>query len=138
MVDQPIEQSAGQACGAESFGPFVKWQVAGDHRGAALIALRDHLEQKLGVDLGQRHEAQLVDDQQFDAGQLLLQARQAAFLAGLHQLVDQRGGGGEAERDGPRLLRRGQRGVTHGQRPDRIPRLLEWPAVTHPRSSEFE
>ena len=40
------------------------------------------------------------------AGHLLLQAQQPAFVAGLHQLVDQGGGGGEA--DGEALLAGGQ------------------------------
>jgi hypothetical protein len=91
-----------QAFGAEGFGPFVERQVAGDHRGPALIALRDQLEQQFGAGLGQRYEAQLVDDQQFDGNHLLLDAKEPAFVARLHQLVDQRGGGGEA--DGHALL----------------------------------
>jgi hypothetical protein len=40
------------------------------------------------------------------ASHLFLDAQQAAFVAGLHQLVDQRGGGGEA--DGHALLAGGQ------------------------------
>jgi len=39
------------------------------------------------------------DDQQFDTDQLLLQAEQAAFVSGFHHLVDQRRGGGEADRE---------------------------------------
>ncbi|CUH34252.1 hypothetical protein JSE7799_01047 [Jannaschia seosinensis] len=85
---QPVEQCAGQAFGAEGFGPFVERQVAGDHRGAALIALRDQLEQELCAGLAQRHEAQFVDDEQLDGGLLLLQAEQTALVARLHQLVD--------------------------------------------------
>ena len=46
-MGQAVEESAGQPFGAEGFGPFVERQVAGDQRGAALIALRDQLEQEL-------------------------------------------------------------------------------------------
>jgi len=73
VVCQPVEKGAGQALGAEGFGPFVEGQVAGDQRGAALIALRDQFEQELGAGLGERHEAQFVDDEQFYGSQLLLQ-----------------------------------------------------------------
>ena len=38
------------------------------------------------------------NDQQLDCGQRLVQPQQAAFVTGLHQLVEQRGGGGEADR----------------------------------------
>lgn len=84
VMGQPVEKGAGQAFRAEGFRPFVEWQVAGDHGGAALIALRDQLEQQLGPGLGERHEAQLVDDEQLDAGHLFLQAQQTALVAGLH------------------------------------------------------
>jgi len=87
-----------QAFSAESFGPFVEWQVAGDHRGTALVALRDQFEQQLGTGFEQRHKTEFVDDQQFDGGQLLLQTDQAAFVARLHQFVHQRRGGGETYR----------------------------------------
>ena len=97
VVSWPIEQCSGQAFCAEGFGPFVEWQVAFDHRGAALIALRDQLEQELGTGLGQWHEAQFVDDQQLDGCHLLLDAEQTALIAGLHQFVEQGSGGGEAD-----------------------------------------
>ena len=79
VVGQPVEQSSGQAFGAEGFGPFVEWQVAGDHCGAALIALRDQLEQEFRAGLAQRHEAQLVDDEQLVSGHLLLEAQKTAI-----------------------------------------------------------
>ena len=52
---------------------------------------RDQFEQELGAGLAQRHEAQFIDDQQFDLGQLALEAHQAFLIAGLHQFVNQRG-----------------------------------------------
>ena len=74
MVGEPVEQSAGQALGAEGFGPFVEGQIAGDHGGAPLVALRDQFEEQLGASLAQRHEAQLVDDQELVSDHLFLQA----------------------------------------------------------------
>lgn len=86
--------------------PFVKRQVAGDQRGTPFVALRDQLEQQLGAGLAQGHEAQLVDDQELVTHNLFLQTQQPTFIAGLHQFVDQRGGGGEADRQA--LLAGGQ------------------------------
>lgn len=106
VVGQAVEKGAGQALGSEGFGPFVERQVAGNQGGAALVALRDQFEQQLGAGFAEWNEAQLVDDQQLAGGHLLLQAQEAALVAGLHQFVDQRGGGGEA--DGEALLTGGE------------------------------
>ncbi len=51
VVGQAIEKSAGQSLGSEGPGPLVERQVAGDERGAPLVALRDHLEEQLGAGL---------------------------------------------------------------------------------------
>ena len=106
MVGQPVEQRAGQALGGEHAGPLVERQIAGDDGGAALVALGEHLEQQLGAGLGERHIAEFVDDQQLVAGELALQAQQPLLVAGLDQLVDQGGRGGEADREA--LLAGGQ------------------------------
>ena len=101
VMGETVEQCPGQALGAEGLGPFVEREVGGDERGAPLVALRDQLEQKLGAGLAQRHEAQLVDDQQFAGDHLLLEPQEAALVAGFHQLVHERGGRGEARREAP-------------------------------------
>jgi hypothetical protein len=75
-MGEPVEQGAGEAFRAEDFGPFLEGQVAGHQGGSAFIALAEHLEEQLGAGLGQGHEAQLVDDQQFVAGDLLLKTEQ--------------------------------------------------------------
>ena len=106
VVGEPVEQRAGQPLGGEHAGPLVERQVAGDDGGAALVALAEHLEQQFGAGLGERHVAEFVDDQQLVAGELALQAQQPLLVAGLDQLVDQGGGGGEADREA--LLAGGQ------------------------------
>src|SRR4051794_23562444 len=95
MVREAVEQGAGQPLAAEDLGPFVEWQIAGHQRGAALVALAEHLEQQLRPALRERHKAKLVDDQQLVAGQLLLQAQQPLLVSRLQELMDQRGGRGE-------------------------------------------
>ena len=84
LVGQPVEERAGQPFGAEGLGPFIEGQIAGDQRGAALLALGDHLKKQLGAGLGQGHEPELVDDQQLHGSHLLLDAQQTAFVSRLN------------------------------------------------------
>ena len=51
MVDEAVEERAGEALVAERGGPLVEGQVGGDSGGAAFVALADHLEQELGPGL---------------------------------------------------------------------------------------
>ena len=97
VVGEPVQQSAGEPLGAEDLGPFVEGQVAGDERRVAFVALADGLEEQLGAGLRQRHVAQLIDDQQFVGGDLLLEPEQSLFVSGLDQFADQCGGGDEAD-----------------------------------------
>jgi hypothetical protein len=47
--------------------------------------------------LGERHEAQFIDDEQFVGSDLFLKSQQLLLVARLDQLADQRGGSGEAK-----------------------------------------
>ena len=47
MVSQAVEQRAGEALGPEHGCPFIEWQVSGDKRGAAFVALGEHFEEQL-------------------------------------------------------------------------------------------
>ena len=57
----------------EDLGPLVEGQVGGDQDGPALAALAEDLEEQFRPDGGQGDEAQFVDDQQVESGQLPLQ-----------------------------------------------------------------
>jgi hypothetical protein len=46
MMGEAIEQRAREPLRSEDRGPFVEWQVAGHQRGAAFIALAEHLEEQ--------------------------------------------------------------------------------------------
>ena len=63
---------------------------------SSLVALAEALEQELRAGLGEWNEAELVDDEQLEPGQLLLKVEQSSLVGGPDQLVDQRGCGGEA------------------------------------------
>jgi hypothetical protein len=74
VVREPIKQSAGEPLRSEHARPFVKGKIAGQDHRAALVTLAEDLEQKLRPGRRQRNIAQLVDNQQLVAGQLLLKA----------------------------------------------------------------
>jgi hypothetical protein len=90
VVDQPVEQRAGEPLRPQHLRPVLEWQVRGDDDRAAFVALREGLEQQLGTGRRQRHIAKLVDDQQPHSAKFALQLEQATFVAGFQQLVDQR------------------------------------------------
>ena len=73
MVSKAGPERAGQAFRSKDLGPLVEGQVGGDQSSAPLVALTEDLEQQFRPGLGQGYEAQFIDDQQFQAGQPLLQ-----------------------------------------------------------------
>ena len=76
MVGEPVKQSAGEPLGAEHVGPLVEGQVGGDQDGAPFVALAEDLEEEFRTGGGEGDEAQLVDDEKPEAGQLPLQVEQ--------------------------------------------------------------
>ena len=96
-TDPPETAEEAGSLGAEHLGPFVERQVRGPQGRAALVALAEDLEQQLGAGLGQRHVAELVNDQELGAGKPLLEPEELFFVACLHQLMNERSGGGKAD-----------------------------------------
>ena len=64
MVGQAVQESAGEPLGAEDLCPLVEGQVGGDEDRACLVALAEDLEQQLCAGLGERDEAEFVDDEE--------------------------------------------------------------------------
>ena len=83
-----------------------KGRFRGDDGGAVLVAPAEDVEQQFASGLRQGHVSELVDDQQADPGELVLETEQPLLVARLYHLVDQVGGGGEA--DGEALLASGE------------------------------
>ena len=50
VVREAVEECAGEALAAEYFRPFVEGEVAGDHGGAAFVALGEDVEKQLCAD----------------------------------------------------------------------------------------
>ena len=73
VVGEPVQQRAGEAFRPEDRSPFVEGQVGGDQDGTPLIPLAEDLEEEFRSGGGQGHEAQFVDDQQVEAGQIPLE-----------------------------------------------------------------
>ena len=100
-MSETVQEGASQPLRAEDLGPLVEGQVGGDQDRPSLVSLAEDLEEEFRAGLGEWDEAKLVDDEQLESGQLLLEVEQSSLIPGLDQLVDQRGGGGEADRQPP-------------------------------------
>ena len=85
MVGEPVQQRAGEAFRSEHLGPLVERQVGGDQDGAALVALPEDLEEQFRSGGGQGDEAQCVDDQQAEAGQIPLQVEPPPLVPGFQR-----------------------------------------------------
>ena len=60
--------------------------------------MAEGLEEEFRAGLGQGHQAELIDDQQSETGQLALEVEQLALVPGLQKFVDQGHFGGQAHR----------------------------------------
>ena len=78
----------------KDLSPLVEGQVGGDQDRPSPVSLTEELR----AGLREWDEAKLVDDEQLEAGKPLLKVEQSSLVSGLDQLVDQRGGGCEADR----------------------------------------
>ena len=59
-----------------------RYKVGGDQDGDPLVELAEDLEEEFRASGGQGHEAQLVDDEQLEAGQLSLAVEQSSLIPG--------------------------------------------------------
>ena len=85
VVRETVQQRAGQSLRPEDCGPFVEGQVGGDQDGSPLAALAEDLKEQFRPGGGQGHEAQFVDDQQAEAGQIPLEVEQLSLILGLQR-----------------------------------------------------
>ena len=69
-MEQAVEERGDGRGVAEELAPVVDGAVRREDRGGALVASHDELEEVLGGGVGQLAHAEVVDDEQGDAGQL--------------------------------------------------------------------
>ena len=63
-------------------GASKRQEVGGDQDGAPLVALAEDLEEEFRASGGQGDEAQFVDDEKLEAGQLPLEVEQSSLIPG--------------------------------------------------------
>ena len=100
-MSETVEEGACESLGPEDLSPFVEWKVCCHEDRSSLVTLAEDLEQELSAGLRQGDEAEFIDNEQLETGQLLLKVQQPSLIPGLDQLVDQCGGGGKADRQPP-------------------------------------
>lgn len=81
--------------GFQIFLPVFSIDDGCDQGGTAFVAPDEDFEEQLGSGFRKWHEAQLIDDRQFVAGQLFLETEQLLLVSGIDQFTDQ--GGGRSE-----------------------------------------
>jgi hypothetical protein len=95
-MGEPIEQRRCQLFVAGKHrDPFRKREIRCHHRSPSFVPIRDQIEEQLAADTVEGDEAQFVDDEDVDAQETLLQARELARITGFEQLADEIGRAGE-------------------------------------------
>src|SRR5438552_3424240 len=92
MVEEPIEERGDGRGIAEELAPVVDGAVRGEQRARALVATHDELEEVLGGGGREFPHAEVVDDEQRDAGELVHAVAARAVDAGLGELIEERVG----------------------------------------------
>ena len=69
-MEQAVEERGDGRGVAEELPPVLDGTIRGEDRGGPLVAAHDELEEVLGGGVGQLPHAEVVDDEQGDAGQL--------------------------------------------------------------------
>ena len=74
VMGQPIEQRGGHLGVAEDGGPFAEGEVGGDDDRGALVEAADQVEQQLSAGLREGQIAELVENDEVHAGEVVGEA----------------------------------------------------------------
>src|SRR6266545_5979598 len=95
-VGESVDDRLGEARVGEDLRPLAEGEVGGDDPRGALVALGDHLEDELGGAFREGEVAELIKDEELDAGVAADNALQLAPRLGLLELGGEAGEGCEA------------------------------------------
>ena len=88
-MEQAVEQGGDGGGVPEELPPVLDRAVGGEDRGGPLVAAHDQLEEVLGGGVGQLAHAEVVDDEQGDAGQLVEKGLAGVGERGLGELFEE-------------------------------------------------
>ncbi len=89
VMDEPVEGGVGDRWIADLGVPACDGQLAGEQRGTGLVARVADLEEVSPLGVIHRRHAEVVDDEQINAAELIEQLRVAAVGAGRGQVSKQ-------------------------------------------------
>ena len=94
VVGESVEQSRGQLLVAEYADPLGEGEVGGDDGRASLVAVGEDedVEEQFAAGAVERHEPELVADQEVDPLKALLEAAQLPLITGFEEVADEVGG----------------------------------------------
>src|SRR5690606_4537458 len=91
-VGEAIDERGGELLvSGEDLGPLAEGEIGRDDDGAALVARREEIEEELASGAIEGDEAELVDDEELEASETALEARELALVAGFEQGADEVG-----------------------------------------------
>src|SRR5579859_670277 len=90
MMGEPIEQSRRHLRITEHARPFAKSEIGRDDHRRPFVEAADHVEQKLSASLSERQIAELIEDDEVEAGEIIgepsLAARSSFGLEPIDQI----------------------------------------------------
>src|SRR4030066_1821082 len=95
-MGEAVQEGSGQAGVAEDLRPAGEVQVGGDQHRPPLVALGEDAKEQLSARLGEGDEPDLGQDEEVQPEESALQFTQPQLCLGLRELIDETGGGGEA------------------------------------------
>src|SRR4051794_27453889 len=110
MVQQAVEHGGGGGVVGQEPAPGVGGQVAGDAEGASVVGGGDEREQELGAGEVEGREAELVDDHEVGAEEVVDDLRDAVVGEAAVEVFDEVSGSEVAD-----LESFGDRGVAEGE-----------------------
>ena len=73
-MSEPVQQGLGEPFAAHNLNPVLEGQIGGDDQAGAFIGPTNRLEEQFGSGFRERDVAQLIQDDELEAFELLVKA----------------------------------------------------------------
>lgn len=91
LVDEAIEDRVGQSGVADGFVPVVEGELAGDEGSSSAMAILEDFEQVAALGVGEGSEAEVIEEEEFGAGEPIKETRVGAIATSDGQVSEEAG-----------------------------------------------
>lgn len=91
LVDEAIEDRVGQSGVADGFVPVVEGELAGEQGSSSAVAIFEHFEEVAALGVGEGSEAEVIEEEEFGAGEPVEQTRVGAVASRDGQVSEEAG-----------------------------------------------